>query len=201
VSGLLHVPSALPPGKETPLPIGYEAGWGPRAGLNDVEKRKFLTLPWHELRSLGHPASIQSLYRLRYPGSLNSKGYKSNHLPAARQCLSLIYRSFCPTYLLTYGAEPFLRSCQLCSHSGTFPAILRNSKVHHRVHKSPPVISILSYIDPVRTIPFYFSQGPPTCVSVFLVVSFLLGFSPISYIHSSSLPFVLHALPISSSST
>jgi hypothetical protein len=23
------------------------------------------------------------------------------------------------TYLLTYGAEPFLRSCQLCSHSGT----------------------------------------------------------------------------------
>jgi hypothetical protein len=23
------------------------------------------------------------------------------------------------THLLTYGAEPFLRSCQLCSHSGT----------------------------------------------------------------------------------
>jgi hypothetical protein len=22
-------------------------------------------------------------------------------------------------YLLTYGAEPFLRSCQMCSHSGT----------------------------------------------------------------------------------
>jgi hypothetical protein len=26
------------------------------------------------------------------------------------------------TYLLTYGAEPFLRSCQLCSHSGLFLA-------------------------------------------------------------------------------
>jgi hypothetical protein len=24
-----------------------------------------------------------------------------------------------PSYSLTYGAEPFLRSCQLCSHSGT----------------------------------------------------------------------------------
>jgi hypothetical protein len=32
---------------------------------------------------------------------------------------------------------------------------------------------------------------------VFLVVSFLLAFPPISYMHSSSPPFVLHALPIS----
>jgi hypothetical protein len=33
---------------------------------------------------------------------------------------------------------------------------------------------------------------------VFLVVSFLLAFPPISYMHSSSPPFVLHALPITS---
>jgi hypothetical protein len=33
---------------------------------------------------------------------------------------------------------------------------------------------------------------------VFLVVSFLLAFQPISYIHSSSPTFVLRALPISS---
>jgi hypothetical protein len=26
-------------------------------------------------------------------------------------------RNCCSQYLLTYGAEPFLRSCQLCSHS------------------------------------------------------------------------------------
>jgi hypothetical protein len=42
----------------------------PRAGLDDVEKRKFLTLPGLELRSLGRPARKQSLYPLRYPGSL-----------------------------------------------------------------------------------------------------------------------------------
>jgi hypothetical protein len=36
---------------------------------------------------------------------------------------------------------------------------------------------------------------------VFLVVSFLLVFPPIFYMYSSSLPFVLHALPISSSLT
>jgi hypothetical protein len=38
----------------------------PRAGLDDVEKRKFLTLPGLELRPLGRPARSQSLYRLRY---------------------------------------------------------------------------------------------------------------------------------------
>jgi hypothetical protein len=41
-----------------------------RAGLDDLEKRKFLTLPGRELRPLGRPASSQSLYRLRYPGCL-----------------------------------------------------------------------------------------------------------------------------------
>jgi hypothetical protein len=42
---------------------------GPRAGLDDVEKQKFLTLPGLELRPLGRPARSQSLYRLRCPGS------------------------------------------------------------------------------------------------------------------------------------
>jgi hypothetical protein len=41
----------------------------PRAGLDDVEKRKFLTLPGLEFRPPGRPASSQSLYRIRYPGS------------------------------------------------------------------------------------------------------------------------------------
>jgi hypothetical protein len=42
---------------------------GPRAGLDDMEKRTFLTLPGLELPPLGRPARSQSLYRLRYPGS------------------------------------------------------------------------------------------------------------------------------------
>jgi hypothetical protein len=40
---------------------------GPRAGLDDIEKRKFLTLPGLELRPVGRPARNQSLYQLRYP--------------------------------------------------------------------------------------------------------------------------------------
>jgi hypothetical protein len=43
---------------------------GLRTGVDDVEKRKFLTLPGLELRPLGRPALSQSLYRLRYPVSL-----------------------------------------------------------------------------------------------------------------------------------
>jgi hypothetical protein len=39
---------------------------GPRAGLDDVEKRTFLTLPGLDLRPLGRPARGQSLYRLSY---------------------------------------------------------------------------------------------------------------------------------------
>jgi hypothetical protein len=36
----------------------------PRAGLDDMEKRKFLTLLGLELRPLGRPARSQSLSRL-----------------------------------------------------------------------------------------------------------------------------------------
>jgi hypothetical protein len=40
-------------------------GWvGFRDGLDDVEKRRFLTLPGIKLRPLGRPARIQSLYTL-----------------------------------------------------------------------------------------------------------------------------------------
>jgi hypothetical protein len=40
-----------------------------RAGLDNVEKRKFCTLPELELRPLGCTARSQSLYRLRFPDS------------------------------------------------------------------------------------------------------------------------------------
>jgi hypothetical protein len=54
--------------------IHWIGGWvDPRAGLDDVQKRKFLTLPELELRPLCHPARSQSLYRLRYPGSCKHK--------------------------------------------------------------------------------------------------------------------------------
>jgi hypothetical protein len=52
---------------------------GPRAGVDDVEKRKFLTLPGLELRPLRRPAYSQSLYRLLYRGSqFKTLSYENN---------------------------------------------------------------------------------------------------------------------------
>jgi hypothetical protein len=68
--------SASRPGRFTPRERApgthWIGGWvDPRAGVDDVEKRKFFTLPGLELQPLGRPARSQSLYRLRYPGSPN----------------------------------------------------------------------------------------------------------------------------------
>jgi hypothetical protein len=66
------------PGERAPG-THWIGGWvGPRAGLDDLEKRQFLTLPGLELQPFGHAARIQSLYRLRYPGFLKKKGYREN---------------------------------------------------------------------------------------------------------------------------
>jgi hypothetical protein len=43
---------------------------GPKAGVDYMERRKFLNLPGLELRPLGRSARSQSLYQLRYPGSV-----------------------------------------------------------------------------------------------------------------------------------
>jgi hypothetical protein len=58
-------PGRFTPGEKAPS-THWIGGWvGPRAGLDDVEKRKFLTLPGLELRPLCRPARSQSLYLLR----------------------------------------------------------------------------------------------------------------------------------------
>jgi hypothetical protein len=59
--------SASRPGRFTPWVIAPDTHWiggwvDPRAGLDNVEKRKFLTLPGLELRALRRPARSKSLY-------------------------------------------------------------------------------------------------------------------------------------------
>jgi hypothetical protein len=45
-----------------------------------------------------------------------------------------------------------------CATTQELPNILRNPKVHYRVHKSPLLVPILSQTDPVHTILFYLSK-------------------------------------------
>jgi hypothetical protein len=69
------VPRPLYPGEKAPGTHWIDGWVDPRAGLDDVEKRKFLALPEFELRPVGRPARSQSLHRLRYPGSFVVDGW------------------------------------------------------------------------------------------------------------------------------
>jgi hypothetical protein len=72
-----------------------------RAGLDDVEKRKFLNLPGLELRPLGRPARSQSLYRLCYPG------FCSVHVPLETQILYFgQYLNFCTGFQVFLSVTP-----------------------------------------------------------------------------------------------
>jgi hypothetical protein len=66
-------PDSFTPGESAPS-NHWIGGWvNLRVGLDDLEKRIFMTLLGLELRPLSRPARSQSLYRLRYPGSLPNK--------------------------------------------------------------------------------------------------------------------------------
>jgi hypothetical protein len=73
VSCPFHALAALPLGKAPGT--HWIGGWvGPGVDLDDVEKRKLLTLLGLELRPLGLPERGQLLYRLRQSGSAVSCG-------------------------------------------------------------------------------------------------------------------------------
>jgi hypothetical protein len=73
--------SVSPPGERAPG-AHWIGGWvGSRTGLDDMEKRRFLTLLGLELLPLCRPAHSQPLYRLRYPGSEVNVILKYNEFP------------------------------------------------------------------------------------------------------------------------
>jgi hypothetical protein len=47
-SGQIHASAALPPGKEPPLYIGYEAGWAPEPVCTLWRRKKSLAPAWNQ---------------------------------------------------------------------------------------------------------------------------------------------------------
>jgi hypothetical protein len=64
------------------------------------------------------------------------------------------------TYLHTYLLTEPSPSCEAtnCAATQELRSILRNPKDHHRIHKSPPLVPILSQIDSAHNISSYLSK-------------------------------------------
>jgi hypothetical protein len=73
-----------------------------------------------------------------------------------------------------------------CAATQELPSILCNPKVQYRIHKSPPLVPILSQISPPHHISLRSNLILSSHLQAFLLVSFLPAFAPKSYIQSSS---------------
>jgi hypothetical protein len=65
VSGQLHIPASLPPGKESPVRIEQESGCAPRAVLDEVEEKN--TPAPTGKRTPVVQSVTYSLYRMTFP--------------------------------------------------------------------------------------------------------------------------------------
>jgi hypothetical protein len=97
--GQLHAPAALPPEERTPG-THWIGGWvNPKAGPDDMQKWKFSTLPWREVRPSVRPARSQLLYRQSHSDSCNSiesagneaAGTAYNESQYTNSCIPRIY--------------------------------------------------------------------------------------------------------------
>jgi hypothetical protein len=116
VSAQLHAPASLPPVK-----THWMGSWvEPRTGLDDMDKRKFFTLPG--LWPFRRRTHCQSLYRLCYPGSFEVDHYTINSikLHSLQERLSFACRHALSRSMLSRVLSSVMVKCSLQSKNERF---------------------------------------------------------------------------------
>jgi hypothetical protein len=109
------------------------------------------------------------------------------------------YRSLRIRLILELKKKNLFNDAGSCAATQELPRISWNPKVHYRFQKSPPLVPILRSVQSISPYPIFLRSI--LILSTHLSLSFPNGIQPISYMHSPSSPFVLHALIISPSLT
>jgi hypothetical protein len=135
---------------------------GPRDGLDDVEKKIF---------SLTGTRTATLLLYIPQPVAIPTA------LPRLLNYTCMSFKlKLCYWLTISMEISPSWKAAS-CTATQEFRNILRNSKVHYRVHKIPPPVSIPSQISLVRT-PQHISQRSNLILSTRLYLGLPSGLSP-----------------------